>query len=118
MNVDYLNQINEKDLVNYALLHLLKYCDAEIGGEKISDYKVFLMSLDLDSLTLLESFHRGFTVEEWTRLMERMTGPIHVQFFLDYYSMRKITEGIREYNKENLFTNLWMFRFLNLRPSN
>jgi hypothetical protein len=32
MNVDYLNQINEKDLVNYALMHLLKYCDTGIGN--------------------------------------------------------------------------------------
>ena len=100
-----------KDLLNYALIHLLKYCDAEIGGTDLNDFKVLLMKLDNDSTTLLGCLYQDLTVEEWCSIMGKIQGTLQVQAFLDYFTMLKKAETKREYNKFQLLNNLMTFRF-------
>jgi hypothetical protein len=118
VNVDYINKILLIDLLNYALMHLLKYCDAGIGGSSMQDFKVFLRSLDDDSMTLLACLYQDLTVEEWCSLMDEIQGTPQVQMMLDYYTTLKRAEEKREYNKILLLNNLMMFRFLKLSSSN
>lgn len=113
-NLDYLNKILLKDLLDYTLMHFIKYCDAQIGGSYLNDFKVFLMSLDNDSKTLLGCLYQDLTIEEWCRLMDKIQGTLQVQAFLDYTTMLKKAEVNREYNKIRLFDNLLMFRLLKL----
>jgi hypothetical protein len=113
-NIDYLNKILLKDLLDYALMHFIKYCDAQIGGSYLNDFKVFLMSLDNDSMTLLGCLYQDLTIEEWCSLMDKIQGTLQVQAFLDYTTMLKKAEVNREYNIIHLFDNLLMFRFLKL----
>jgi hypothetical protein len=103
-----------KDLLDYALMHFLKYCDAQIGGLNVNDFRVFLMSLDIDSMTLLACLYQNLTVEEWCHLMDKIQGVPPVQASLDYYSMLKKAEAERSYNKLQLMNDLMMFRFLKL----
>lgn len=113
-SLDYIKKILLKDLLNYALIHFLKYCDAEIGGTNPDDFKVFLMSLDNDSVTLLGCLYRDLTVEEWCSLMDKIQGTIPVQSFLDFFTQQKTTETKRDYNKYQLLYNLMMFRIVKL----
>jgi len=118
MNLEYFNKILIKDMLNYVLLHFIKYCDARIGGANISDYQVVLMSLDKDSLLLFMCLYQDLTVEEWCSLMDRIQGAPLVQPFLDYCTSVKKVEVAREYNKENLFYCLMMFRVVKMSSSN
>ncbi len=117
-NLDYINKILLKDLLNYTLMHFIKYCDAQIGGSYLYDFKVFLTSLNNDSMTLLVCLYQDLTIEEWCSLMDKIQGTSRVQKFLDYYTMLKKAEVDREYNKIHLFNNLWMFRRLKLSSWN
>jgi len=117
-DLDYINKILLKDLLDYALMHFIKYCDAQIGGSYLNDFKVFLMSLDNDSTTLLGCLYQDLTVEEWCSLMDKIQGTLQVQAFLDYTTMLKKAEENREYNKIHLFNNLLMFRTLKLSSLN
>jgi len=116
-NVDYINKILLKDLLNYALIHIMKYCDAMIEGFNIVDFKVLLMSLDANAMTLLACLYQDLTIEEWCSLMDRIQGTLQVQSMLDYSTSMKRAEVKREYNKHHLFNNLLMFRLLNLSSS-
>ena len=113
-NADYLNNILLKDLLNYALTHFIKYCDAQIGGLSLYDFKVLLMSLNNDSLVLFALLFQDLTVEEWCSLMDKIQGTLQVQAFLDYFTLLKKAEVKREYNKLQLFNYLMMFRFVKL----
>jgi hypothetical protein len=113
-NIDYNDSTMLKDLLNYALIHLLKYCDAEIGGTDLNDFKVLLMKLDNDSTTLLGCLYQDLTVEEWCSLMEKIRGTRQIQAFLDYFTKLKKVEMKREYNKFQLLKNLMIFRFFKL----
>lgn len=117
LDLDYINKMLLKDLLDYALMHFLKYCDVEIGGSYLNDFKVFLMSLDKNSKTLLGCLYQDLTVEEWCSLMDKIQGTLEVQMFLDYSTMLKKTEENREYNKIHLLNNLLMFRTLKLSSS-
>jgi len=117
-NLDYLNKILLNDLLDYTLMHFLKYCDAQIGGSYLNDFKVVLMSLDNDSTTLLACLYQDLTIEEWCSLMDKIQGTLQVQAFLDYSTMLKKAEVNREYNKILLFDNLLMFRLLKLSSGN
>jgi len=114
---DYDKSIGLKDLLNYALIHFLKCCEAEIWGFNPNDFKVFLKSLDIDSITLLGCLYMGLSVEEWCRLMDRIQGTPEVQMFLNYFTMLKRAETNMVYNKFQLFDNLMMFRILKLSSS-
>jgi hypothetical protein len=116
-SISHIKEIISKDLLDYALMHFLKYCDAWIGGSSITDFKVFLMSLDKNSKTLLGCLYQDLTVEEWCSLMNKIQGTPQVQMFLDYSTMLKKAEENREYNKHHLFNNLLMFRLLKLSSS-
>jgi len=116
-SIDYNESILSKDLLNYALIHFLKYCDAEILGSNLNDFKVLLKSLDADSTILLVCLYQDLTVEEWGSLMDKIQGTLPVQAFLDYYTMLKRAEMERGYNKFQLLNNLVMFRILKLSSS-
>jgi hypothetical protein len=100
--------------LNYALIHFLKYCDAEIGGANLDDFKVILKSLDNISVTLLGCLYQDLTVEEWCSLMDKIQGTIPVQPLLDIFTQQKKTETKRYYNKYQLLKNLMMFRLVKL----
>ena len=117
-NVDYINKILLNDLLNYALMHFLTFCDAGIGGSSMQDFKIFFMSLDYNSMTLLSCLYQDLTVEEWCSLMDKIQGTPQVQLILDYFTSLKKTEVKREYAKLQLFNNLWMFRLLKYSSSN
>lgn len=112
--MDYSKVFLLKDLLNYVLNHFLKYCDTEIGGLNLTDFKVFLKALDNDSRTLLGCLYQDLTVEEWCSLMDKIQGTFPVQVFLDYFTKLKRAETKRGYNKFQLFNNLMMFRILKL----
>ena len=118
MNLEYLNKILLKDMLNYVLMHFIKYCDAMIGGSNISDYQIILMSLDKDSVLLLSCLYQDLTVEEWCSLMDRIQGAPKVQLFLDHFTSVKKVELVREYNKMNLFNNFMRFRVVKMSSSN
>jgi hypothetical protein len=109
-NVDYINKILLNDLLDYALMHLLKYSDARIGGSSMQDFKVFLLSLDANSMTLLGYLYQDLTIEEWCSLMDKIQGNLQVQAFLDHTTILKKGEVKEDYNKIQLFNNLMMFR--------
>ncbi len=117
-SISHIKEIISKDLLDYALMHFLKYCDAQIGGSYITDFKVFLMSLDTNSRTLLGCLYQDLTVEEWCSLMDKIQGKLEVQLLLDTLTTMKKTEVNREYNKLHLFNHLWMFRILKLSSWN
>jgi hypothetical protein len=117
-DLDYLKIISLKDLIDYALMHLIKYCDAQIGGSSLHDFKVFLMSLDNNSITLLACLYQDLTIEEWCSLMDKIQGTIQVQTYLDYITMLKKAEVNRRYNRFLLFDNFLMFRLLKLSSGN
>ncbi len=111
-SLDYTKQNFLKDLLNYALIHFLKYCDAEIGGTNLDNFKVFLKSLDNISVTLLGCLYQDLTVEEWCSLMYKIQGTIPVQPYLDFFTQQKKTETKRDYNKYQLLNNLMKFRIV------
>jgi len=115
-NKDY-DKLVLKDLLNYALIHFLKYCDADIGGFDLNDFNIFLKTLDNDTMILLGCLYQGLSVEEWCRLMDRIQGTPEVQMFLNYFTMLKRAETNMVYNKFQLFDNLMMFRILKLSSS-
>jgi hypothetical protein len=111
-SMDYTKLILLKDLLNYALIHFLKYCDAEIGGTNLDDFKVILKSIDNISVTLLGCLYQDLTVEEWCSLMYKIQGTIPVQPYLDFFTQQKKTETKRDYNKYQLLKNLMKFRIV------
>jgi hypothetical protein len=112
--IDHNKIIMLKDLFNYALIHFLKYCDAEIWGSNLNDFKVLLRSLDSNSFTILACLYQDLTIEEWCSLMDKIQGTFPVQAFLDYFTMLKRDETKKGYNKFQLLNNLMMFRILKL----
>jgi hypothetical protein len=112
--IDYNKSILLKDLLNYTLIHFLKYCNAEIWGIDLHDFKVFLKTIDSDSTILIGCLYQDLTVEEWCSLMDKIQGTLQVQVFLDYFTSLKRAETKREYNKFQLLNNLMMFRVLKL----
>jgi hypothetical protein len=96
------------------LIHFLKYCNAEIWGIDLHDFKVFLKTIDSDSTILIGCLYQDLTVEEWCSLMDKIQGTLQVQVFLDYFTSLKRAETKREYNKFQLLNNLMMFRVLKL----
>jgi len=114
----YFNKLLLNEIINYVLIHFIKYCNAEIGGSYLHDFKVFLMSQDKNSEILLAGLYQDLTVEEWGSLMDKIQGTRKVQQFLDNLTRLKKTEITKEYNKVHLFNYLRMFRLLKLSSSN
>jgi len=112
-----MNRMNETDLLNYVLMHILKYCDAHILGNYINDLKIYLMSLDYHSSILFGCLYEGLTVDEWLSLIKKIDGPIEVRMKLDYLTKMKMSEEYKQYNRALLLSELQMFRILKLALS-
>jgi hypothetical protein len=112
-----MNMMNETDLLNYVLMHILKYCDAHILGNYINDLQINLMSLDYHSSILFGCLYEGLTVDEWLSLMKKINGPIEVRMKLDYLTKMKMSEENKQYNRALLLRDLQMFRTLKLSLS-
>ena len=109
--------MNSTDLMNYVIMHLLKYCDAHISGLYIGDLKIILMSLDKDSLMLFGCLYIGLTVDEWNSLMKKIRGPLEVWMILDSFTKMKMSQEYEKYNRSQLLYDLKMFRTLKLALS-
>lgn len=112
-----IDKMNSTDLMNYIIMHLLKYCDAHISGLYIGDLKIILMSLDKDSLMLFGCLYIGLTVDEWNSLMKKIRGPLEVWMILDSFTKMKMSQEYEKYNRSQLLYDLKMFRTLKLALS-
>ena len=112
-----IDKMNSTDLMNYVIMHLLKYCDAHISGLYIGDLKIILMSLDKDSLMLFGCLYIGLTVDEWNSLMKKIRGPLEVWMILDSFTKMKMSQEYEKYNRSQLLYDLKMFRTLKLALS-
>ena len=112
-----IDKMNSTDLMNYVIMHLLKYCDAYISGLYIGDLKIILMSLDKDSLMLFGCLYIGLTVDEWNSLMKKIHGPLEVRMILDSFTKMKMSQEYEKYNRSQLLYDLQMFRTLQLALS-
>ena len=82
-SIDFQKNILLKDLIDYILMHFLKYCDAQIGGSSLNDFKVLLINLDKNFYTLLACIYQDLSIDEWCGLMDKIHGTLQVQTILD-----------------------------------